>query len=303
MESFVLVLVYLVIGFLLRRLPQFPQETGLVLNQYVLFVALPALVLQKIPLLEFSSQLWLPAITPWVVLLIVAGLIILAGRLWRWEKTTVGALLVVLPLGNTSFLGFPMVEAFFGDQALPYAMIYDQAGSFLALATYSTILAAWYNPNAATPTAGQIIKRVLTFPSFVALVLALCLKSVTYPAFFNLVLDSLAATLVPVIMIAVGFQFRLQLDNKEAKPLIFALGVKLLLMPLLALGFLSLFQPDPLLLQVVVFEAAMPPMVSAGAIAIGAGLALRLVPALVGLGLLLSFISLPLWYALLQLYV
>lgn len=303
MESFALVLVYLVIGALLRRLPQFPQETGLVLNQFVLFVALPALVLQKIPLLEFSSQLWLPAITPWVLLVIVAGLIILAGKIWHWEKTTVGALLVVLPLGNTSFLGFPMVEAFFGDQALPYAMIYDQAGSFLALATYSTILAAWYNPNSATPTAGQIIKRVLTFPSFVALIVALCLKSVPYPAFFSLVLDSLAATLVPVIMIAVGFQFRLQLDNKEAKPLIFALGIKLFLMPLLALGFLSLFRPDPLLLQVVVFEAAMPPMVSAGAIAIGAGLALRLVPALVGLGLLLSFVSLPLWYLLLQLYV
>lgn len=303
MESFALVLVYLCIGALLRKLPQFPQDTGLVLNQFVLFVALPALVLQKIPLLEFSSQLWLPAITPWVLLVIVAGLIILAGKIWHWEKTTVAAFLVVLPLGNTSFLGFPMVEAFFGDQALPYAMIYDQAGSFLALATYSTILAAWYNPNAATPSASQIIKRVLTFPSFVALVLALCLKSVTYPAFFSLVLDSLAATLVPVIMVAVGFQFRLQLDNKEAKPLIFALGVKLFLMPLLALGFLSLFQPEPLLLQVVVFEAAMPPMVSAGAIAIGAGLALRLVPALVGLGLLLSFISLPLWYLLLQLYV
>jgi len=95
----------------------------------------------------------------------------------------------------------------------------------------------------------------------------------------------------------------LQLDNEDTKPLIFALGVKLLLMPVLALTFLSFFQPEPLLLQVVVFEAAMPPMVSAGAIAIGAGLALRLVPALVGLGLLLSFISLPLWYLLLQLYV
>jgi len=303
MESFALVLVYLCVGALLRKLPQFPQDTGLVLNQFVLFVALPALVLQKIPLLEFSSQLWLPAITPWVLLLIVAGLVILAGKIWHWEKTTVGALLVVLPLGNTSFLGFPMVEAFFGEKALPFAMIYDQAGSFVALATYSTILAAWYNPHATTPSAGQILKRVLTFPSFVALALALALKPWTYPAFFSLILDSLAATLVPVIMIAVGFQFRLQLDNKDAKPLIFALGVKLLLMPLLALGFLSLFQPDPLLLQVVVFEAAMPPMVSAGAIAIGAGLALRLVPALVGLGLLLSFISLPLWYALLQLYV
>lgn len=303
MESFVLVLIYLVIGAMLRRLSQFPPQTGQVLNQYVLFVALPALVLQKIPLLEFSNQLWLPAITPWILLLIVAALILLAGRIWNFEKTTVGALLVVLPLGNTSFLGFPMVEAFFGEQALPFAMIYDQAGSFVALATYSTILAAWYNPNAATPTAAQITRRILTFPSFIALALALLLKSWPYPAFFSLVLDSLAATLVPVIMIAVGFQFRLQLDKKETKPLIFALCVKLLLMPLLALGFLTLFNPEPLLLQVVVFEAAMPPMVSAGAVAIGAGLALRLVPALVGLGLILSFVSLPLWYALLRLYV
>lgn len=303
MENFALVLIYLAIGALLRRLPQFPQDTGLVLNQYVLIVALPALVLQKIPLLEFSNQLWLPAITPWVLLLIVAGLVILAGKIWQFEKTTVGALLVVLPLGNTSFLGFPMVEAFFGEHALPFAMIYDQAGSFIALATYSTLLAAWYNPNASTPSAGKMLKRVVTFPSFIALAVALALKSWPYPPFFNLLLDSLAATLVPVIMIAVGFQFRLQLDAKDTKPLIFALGVKLLLMPLLALGFLHLFQPQPLLLQVVVFEAAMPPMVSAGAIAIGAGLALRLVPALVGLGLLLSFISLPLWYLLLQLYV
>lgn len=303
MENFALVLIYLMIGALLRRLPQFPQDTGLVLNQYVLFVALPALVLQKIPLLEFSSQLWLPAITPWVLLIIVAGLVILAGKVWHWEKTTVGALLVVLPLGNTSFLGFPMVEAFFGEKALPFAMIYDQAGSFVALATYSTLLATWYNPNATTPSALQMLMRVITFPSFVALAVALALKSWPYPQFFSQLLDSLAATLVPVIMIAVGFQFRLQLDNEDTKPLIFALGVKLLLMPVLALTFLSFFQPEPLLLQVVVFEAAMPPMVSAGAIAIGAGLALRLVPALVGLGLLLSFISLPLWYLLLQLYV
>ncbi len=241
MENFALVLIYLMIGALLRRLPQFPQDTGLVLNQYVLFVALPALVLQKIPLLEFSSQLWLPAITPWVLLIIVAGLVILAGKVWHWEKTTVGALLVVLPLGNTSFLGFPMVEAFFGEKALPFAMIYDQAGSFVALATYSTLLAAWYNPNATTPSALQMLMRVITFPSFVALAVALALKSWPYPQFFSQLLDSLAATLVPVIMIAVGFQFRLQLDNKDTKPLIFALGVKLLSDACISLKFSKLF--------------------------------------------------------------
>ncbi|MBN7821053.1 AEC family transporter [Bowmanella yangjiangensis] len=300
MENFVLVLIYILIGTQLRRLPQFPAETGMVLNQYVLYVALPALVMQKIPLMSFSADLWQPAVLPWAILLLVVGVVLLAGRLFSWDKNLVAALLVVLPLGNTSFLGFPMVEAFFGEQAMPYAIIYDQLGSFLALATYATIICAWYNPNVDTPSVAHMAKRVLLFPSFIALIAAMGLKGWPYPSLMQSLLDSLAATLVPVIMVAVGFQFRLRLDGKEALPLGFALVVKLLLMPLFALALLWPLHPQPLLLQVSVFQAAMPPMVSAGALAIGAALAPRLVAALVGLGLIMSFITLPMWYWLLQ---
>ena len=301
MENFALVLVYLLIGTLLRRVRGFPAETGPVLNQYVLYVALPALVLQKMPLLEFSSQLWIPATLPWLLLALTAGAVLIAGRLWQWDRNIIGALLVVLPLGNTSFLGYPMVEAFYGDAGLPFAIIYDQAGSFLALVTYAAILAAWFSPTADTrPSGPQILSRILLFPAFVAMLLGLVLKGWSYPAFMTLLLDSLASTLVPVVMIAVGFQLRLKLDTGQTAPLMMALGFKLLLMPAAAVGMLWLLQPQPLLTQVVVFQAAMPPMISAGALAIGAALAPRFVAALVGLGLLGSFITLPLWFWLLQ---
>ncbi|GGD50284.1 AEC family transporter [Lacimicrobium alkaliphilum] len=300
MENFFLVLIYLLVGTQLRRVRQFPAETGIVLNQYVLYVALPALVLQKMPLLEFSAQLWMPAVLPWVLLAITVGAVLLAGRLWNWERGVIGALLVILPLGNTSFLGFPMVEAFYGDTGLPFAIIYDQAGSFLALATYSTVLAAWFSPVANKPTGRQMMAKVLLFPAFVAMLLGLALKGWSYPPFLDLLLDSMASTLVPVVMIAVGFQFRLQLDGGQVAPLAFALLFKLILMPMMALGALWLLQPPPLLMQVSVFEAAMPPMVSAGALAIGAALAPRFVATLIGMGLFCSFLSLPLWYWLLE---
>ena len=305
MENFALVLVYLLIGALLQRVRSFPAETGPVLNQYVLYVALPALVLQKMPLLEFSSQLWIPAVLPWLLLAITAGVVLLAARLWHLDRPVTGALLVVLPLGNTSFLGYPMVEAFYGDAGLPFAIIYDQAGSFLALVTYAAILAARFSPAAEPRTGGlQILRRILLFPAFLAMLLGLALKGVSYPPFMQLLLDSLASTLVPVVMIAVGFQLRLKLDIGQTAPMVMALGFKLLLMPALALGLLWLVQPQPLLIeplltQVVVMQAAMPPMITAGALAIGAALAPRFVAALVGLGLLGSFVTLPLWYWLL----
>jgi hypothetical protein len=45
----------------------------------------------------------------------------------------------------------------------------------------------------------------------------------------------------------------------------------------------------------------MPPQISAGAVAIAAGLAPELVAALVGYGILLAFITLPALYALMSL--
>lgn len=297
MDNFILILIYLSLGFAMRRVPKFPAETPVVLNTFVMYVALPALVLQKIPSLHFSWDLLIPALVPWILLLLVSALILLLGRLLHWSRDIIVALLIVLPLGNTSFLGFPMIEALFGGDWLPYAMIYDQIGSFVALATWSTILAALYGVNAAQSqvSSAAMAMRILTFPPFLALVVGLSLKAWTYPPLLQTTLDNLAATLVPLIMFAVGFQLKFSLAGERLSPLLSGLGIKLLLMPLLVLTGAMLLGLSGKAVQVSVFEAAMPPMISAGAIAMMAGLAPRLVAALVGFGLLLSFITLPLW--------
>ncbi len=300
MENFVLILIYLSLGVMMRKVPKFPADTALTLNTFVLYVALPALVLQKIPLLNFSWNLLIPALVPWILLLIVAALVVLLGRLLNWHRDIVVALLIVLPLGNTSFLGFPMIEAFFGEAWLPYAMIYDQFGSFVALATWSTLLAALYGANQAPVSAGAMARRILTFPPFMALWLGLLLKNWPYPALLQSVIDNLAQTLVPLIMFAVGFQLRFSFSGERLSPLLSGLGIKLLLMPALTLAGCLLFGFSGKAVEVSVFEAAMPPMITAGAVAMMAGLAPRLVAALVGFGLLLSFITLPAWHWLLQ---
>jgi predicted permease len=53
--------------------------------------------------------------------------------------------------------------------------------------------------------------------------------------------------------------------------------------------------PDGLARQAVILEAAMPPMITAAALAIAHDLAPRLAAALVGYGIVLSLLTLPLW--------
>lgn len=293
MDNFALILAYLLIGVLLRRLPAMPENSGIALNMYVLYVALPALILKNVPALQFSAELLIPALTPWLLLLMVVAIVLLLSKALHWPREVTGALLIILPLGNTSFLGFPMTQALFGSDAMPYAVIYDQVGSFIALATYVTIVAALYSPNAAKPSVKTISIKILTFPSFIALVLGLLLRDSSYPPILSKLIDSLAATLVPVVMVAVGFALTVKFSKAEISPLISALGIKLLLMPAAAAALWLGLGHSGTAVNISIFQAAMPPMISAGAIAIMAGLAPRLVSGIIGLGILLGLITLP----------
>ncbi|WP_166838046.1 AEC family transporter [Rheinheimera pleomorphica] len=294
MDNFLLVLAYLLIGVLLRRLPTMPENSGIALNMYVLYVALPALILKNVPQLQFSAELLIPAITPWFLLLAVVATVLLLSKLLHWSREVTGALLIVLPLGNTSFLGFPMTEALFGSAAMPYAVVYDQVGSFIALATYVTIIAALYSPTAAKPTVKGIVIKIITFPSFIALALGLLLRGAEYPPLANQLIDNLAATLVPVVMVAVGFALTVKFSKAEISPLLSALGIKLVMMPALAAALWFSLGYSGVAVDISIFQAAMPPMISAGAIAIMAGLAPRLVSGIIGLGILTGLLTLPL---------
>ncbi len=81
--------------------------------------------------------------------------------------------------------------------------------------------------------------------------------------------------------------------------LLWGLGVKLVDSPLAALLLCRLAGLESEAAQVAVFEAGMPPMVSAGALAISAGLSAELTAALVGFGIPAAFLTLPLLYRLL----
>ncbi|HEX2869094.1 MAG TPA: AEC family transporter [Ignavibacteriales bacterium] len=299
MENFLLIFILLLFGIALRPLKLFPENAANVLNLFVIYVPLPALVLLNVPKLRFSHELVVPVVIPWIMILLSALLILFLAKIFRWRRSITGGLLLVVPLGNTSFLGIPMIKAFFGEEYIPYAILYDQFGSFLALATYGSVVLALYG-GSARPGIKDIIKRVLYFPPFIALMLALVLRSFTYPHIAVSVLQMASSTLVPVVMFAVGLQISFRLPRAVVSPMIFGLIIKLVLAPLAALAICSALGIFTAPAKVSVFEAGMGPMITAGALAIIARLEPELMASMVGLGIALSFLTLPLLFQLMN---
>lgn len=297
MSNLLLILACLGIGLLLQRSSRMPRDAASALNLYVLYVALPAMILTEIPKLTLDQRALLPVISTWVVMALTAALVWLTARGLRWSRSVTGAMMLVIVLGNTSFVGIPLIQALLPPEALPYALLYDQTGTVIALNTYAVLIAAWYSGQ---DTSWRTVSRtILTFPPFLVLLLAFATFALDYPDWFRYTTRRIAESLVPVVMVAVGLQWRLKLDREHLVPLSIGLGYKLVLIPALVFGVFSLLDLNSIAAQAVALQTAMPAMISAGVVAIAHGLAPRLVSTIVGYGLLLSLITVPLWSQLL----
>lgn len=290
MENFILIILAISIGYLFKQLHIFPEKSADILNKFVIFISLPAMILLQIPKLTLSMDILIPVVIAWIVMTLTAILTLFISKKLHFSKEVTGALMLVAVLTNSSFLGIPIINAYLGDEALPFILVYDQIGTFLALATYGIFVVAYYS-NKSEINIQIMALKILTFPPFVSLMLALFFIGTSFPDAISKVLVILANTIVPLALVAVGLQLQLKLPRHEIQPFGIALFIKLIIAPLIALAIVAMAGWTNLAASVSVMEAGMAPMVTAGAMASLSGLAPRLSSAIVGYGILISFFT------------
>ncbi|NYF23109.1 hypothetical protein HDC36_004599 [Xanthomonas sp. JAI131] len=293
-DAFALILAMLALGKLFARLRVLPANTTEVLNGVVLYLCLPASVLIYVPRLQLNLSLLGLMLTPWLLAGVTVLAVLALRRPLRLRREEHAALLLCVGLSNSSFIGYPMVRALLGETALPYAVVYDQFGTFVLLSSFGLYVLARYGGET-PPSLRQTLLRMARFPPLWALAFALTLMPAQPPAWIASGLQHLADAMLPLVMLAVGFSIQLRLPREELKPLAAGLLLKLLLLPALAWPLSWALGLRGQALQANVLESAMPTMITAAALAISHRLAPRLAAALVGYGILLSLATLPAW--------
>lgn len=292
MSAFLLLLGCLGLGVGFRRAGRLPARSHLAFNAWVLYVALPALVLHLIPRLEIDARLWYLIVSQWCVFGGAWMLFAVLGRWLGWSRARVGCLTLVCGLSNTSFVGYPLIEALRGAEGLALGVVADQAGCFVALTVGGVMVAALYSGS--QPRASDILRRVLLFPSFGAFLVGVAAGRLGgWPEPVDEVLARLGYTLAPLALFSVGLQFRLRFERALAAPMALGLGWKLLAAPALVFATGVGLGLSGLPLAIGTLQAAMAPMISGAILAEQHDLEPRLATAVLGVGILLSLISVP----------
>lgn len=290
-SALALICFMLLAGYAARRFRRFPENAADTLNRFVIDVCVPAMILRLMPQLHPSPSLAVLVIIPWAMALLAFLCARVAGRILGLEPVTATALFLATALGNTSFLGFPMCSALLGETSVPLAAVYDQLGSFLLLSIVGSITLSKATAGARA-SAGELVRRVILFPPFIALVIALV--PWPRPSFVEALLTAASAPLVPLAVFAVGLKLRFS-PPRPARVLFLGLALKLVAFPAVAWAIARGFHSPPLVLQVAVLETAMPTMITAGALMMAYGIASELAAAFVSWGLVCSLVTLPIW--------
>jgi predicted permease len=297
MDNILLIFICLLIGFAFQYAKTFPKNFHVVLNQFVIYVSLPALALYYIPKIEISFALLYPLGIAWLGFGLAFLFFYTLGTYLGWSKKLIGCLILTAGLGNTSFVGFPVVEALYGTKGIETAIIIDQPGTFVVMATMGIVVATLFSRATLSPTA--IVKKILFFPPFVAFLLAVLLNlfKIDFPQEMQSVFQRIGSTVSPIALIAVGFQLKFERNSKHWSFLSLGLLFKLIITPVFFfILYKKILGANGLSIDVSIIEAAMAPMITGAILASTYGLKPKLSSMMVGIGIPLSFLTLAFWY-------
>lgn len=275
----------ILIGFVVGR-SAIPLQHS-TLSQLALYVLTPALVIDSLYRTELSLNSSLGLLLGFALTSIAIYVLVgLVNRIFQFSDALGRAITAVVIFPNNGNMGLPVATFAFGAEGLERAIIYMLGSSFLMFCFGPALIRG----------KGLLegIKLTLRLPLLWAILFGAGLRwlSLQIPWQLDKGVQQLGAAAIPIALILLGLQLsqtRIRVGIRET-----ALAIaRLLIAPVIAYSFGRLLQLEPLNLQVLVLQSAMPTAVNSFVIVSEFGGDRDLVAKAIVTSTLISFVTLP----------
>ena len=269
-------------------------ETNRRLSRFAIVIPQSAIILSS----AFNLQM---EMTPGKVLGVIGvaflmyALLTLLGlavpALARAKEPDRGVFSFLILFGNVAYMGFPLVQALFGSDAVFYAALLNIPFNLLAYTLGVRLIGG-------SGAGGKMSWRQLVNPPMVASVLAVIIifLPVKWPGPLVEATSALGDMILPLSMIIIGTSLgEMKLKDVLGDWRVYAVApVRLLVAPVLLWAVMGLFVKDTLLLNVITLVGATPSAAMAAMMAIQYGRSERLASQGVFITTVLSMATIPL---------
>lgn len=272
-QSVLSLVLMMAVGFFITEKPWFGKAGEDFLSKLCMQVAIPFLMIVNVydtcgtreELFYLLKYFPVPFLI--ITFFIVVGVVV--AKLLKVDKRRAGAFVNVIGFSNTVFIGFPIVTAILGEQALPIAMSY-----YIANTTLFWTAGAWFlrkDSNPDTPAfTKENFKKMFSKPIQGFLVgTVLVLLNVEIPGWIFSPISQVGKMATPIAMIVIGSILR-NINFREIKmssDIIVLLLNRFIVSPLIMLAVLTALPLNDMAKQVYLILIIMPAMTQFGILA------------------------------------
>jgi malate permease and related proteins len=274
-----------------------PAQTPFYLGKSLFWVGVPISVFVFLRRTDLSGSVWLAGGVAWAVMLAGLGLMYITLNYgqhgWRRvDRPTQGTALLATMLGNTGYLGFPIVLTLYGDAGFAWALFYDLLGTTLGAYGAGAVIASRY--GAVERSGWSIVQTGLANPTIVAFILGLGYRQ-PLPAPIETGLAIVAWGAIALALLLIGLRLGQLTTLQQLRQTRWPLALKMLLLPFGVWVLCGCLPMPPIAKQVLVLQAAMPPAFATVVLTEQYKLDPELAVAVVAGGTILLLFTLPLW--------
>lgn len=255
-NQIILMFTFILVGYIMRKSGKFSESASNILSILLVNVCLTGMVFstcyQQVTTENIANNG--KAIFFGVIMMFAAYFIsMLLGKIFTKDEFEKNVYKYAYTAPNFGYMGYPLVQAVFGDEALMLFMMFALPLNVFIYTKGIMLLC---------PQRKSGIKQVILQPTILALIIgtAIGLSGIKLPAVVGKIAESASGCMAPVAMMIAGCVMAekpIKMLVNDWKVYISSL-VKLVVMPLLALVVLTLFKVDTTIVLVASVLWAMP---------------------------------------------
>lgn len=266
-ESVLIMLMLILLSAFLVRIKVLEKSNSALTSKLVLKITLPALIITSLASQHINISLLTTSAIIAIAEIVCILLAFSVSRIFRFDKPTTGALMLVSGFGMSTMLGYPIImEVFPGNiTAMDDAVITSEFGVGLLLFILAPIISMYYG---GTEISGKkiatSIKEFLLSPIFISIIIGIAISilpinhnSTIYNG-FNMMLKHIGSANMFLVAITIGLLLKIDAKKGIIGFIIIASTIKLIIQPLITYYGTSFFNVDTLNIEVALIEAAMP---------------------------------------------
>lgn len=260
-EQMITLFLIIAVGYAAKKLRLMDGEFDRRLSKVIINAALPSMILgsvltaENLPTLSDILMTFLVSCAAYLVTVIIAYVFITITRISVGHR---GVFKFMLCFGNVGFIGFPVLSAIYGPEALIYATVFNLPFNFLVFT-----MGAWFLTQDNTEDVKVTTTwRTFLSPAIIACVIAiaLTLAGIHGVPVIGESLETLGSLTTPAALLIIGSS----LADMPIRELIGGFRMwmmslfRLLIIPFAVWGIFHFFVTNPLLLGVIVVISGMP---------------------------------------------